>query len=63
MITEVNRRYIKQFGTVEKAIAEGYCIDWSPERITNTFNFGNGSIKDMKRYMNDNKGICVFIND
>lgn len=63
MITEVNKRYVKQYGTIERAIAEGYSIDWTPERINNTFNFGNGTMKDLKRYMNENKDLCVFIND
>lgn len=63
MIIEVNKSYIKQFGTAERAIAEGYCIDWTPERIVSAFNFGNGTMKDLKRYMNDNKGICIFISN
>lgn len=63
MIIEVNKKYIKQFGTVDRAIEEGYCVEWSPERIANAFNFGNGTMKDLKRYMNANKNECVFISN
>lgn len=30
---------------------------WTLERIRNAFNFGNGTLKDFRRYMNDNKHI------
>lgn len=33
---------------------------WDDERIKGAFNFGNGSWKDMKRYMDDNKGLAKF---
>ena len=62
MIIEVNKKYIKQFGTVQNAVKEGYCIEWNLERITNAFNCGNGTMKDLKRYIRDNSKICMFIN-
>ena len=34
--------------------------EWTLERIKNAFNYGHGSIKDFKRYMNDNKKYCNF---
>lgn len=47
--------------TREKAIKDGYIIEWSKEHIKNVFRFGNGTGKDLKRYMNDNKQYCVFV--
>jgi hypothetical protein len=63
MIREVNRKYVKQFGTAQKAIEEGYYIEWSSERIKNAFNGGKGTPNDLKRYMHDNKRICVFVDE
>lgn len=58
---EVNKKYIARYGTIEKAIEEGYFIDWTPERIKAAFNAGNGTMKDFKRYMNDNKQFCKYL--
>lgn len=33
---------------------------WDDERIKGGFNFGNGTWKDMERYMKDNKGLANF---
>lgn len=59
-IFEVNKRYIKELGSIEKAIQEGYCINWDKEKIKAAFNYGDGTIKDFKNYMDNNKKICVF---
>ena len=45
----------------QKAIADGYFIKWTEERIKNAFNNGNGTKADLKRYMKDNKQYCVFV--
>ena len=62
MILEIYQKYIKKFGSVNKAIEEGYFVEWNTERIIGAFNNGNGTKKDLKRYMNDNKKLCVFVN-
>ena len=61
MVIEVYRKNINQFGTVEKAIAEGYFIDWTVDRIREAFNNGNGTERDLKRYMDNNSHLCRFI--
>lgn len=53
---EISRKY----GDVKKAIAAGAFNIWDDERIKNAFNFGNGTIKDFKRYMDNNKQFCYF---
>lgn len=45
----------------QKAIADGYFLEWTKERIKNAFNNGNGTDADLKRYMKDNKQYCVFV--
>lgn len=59
-IFEVDRSYIKEFGSIERAIKEGYYTEWNEKNIKEGFNFGNGTIKDFKNYMNNNKNICVY---
>ena len=63
MIYEIDKKILKNEcnGNIEKAIIDGWFLDWNPERIKNAFSFGNGTEKDLKRYMNDNKGFCVFV--
>ena len=48
-------------GDYKTGIMEGFYTAWNDKRIKNAFNGGNGTIKDFKRYMNDNKNTCVFI--
>lgn len=43
------------------AIAAGLYIVRDDEFIKKAFNFGNGSRKDMNRYMQDNARFCVWI--
>jgi len=45
----------------QKAINDGYFIDWTDKRIKNAFNCGNGTEEDLKRYMQNNRQFCVFI--
>ena len=46
---------------LQKAIADGYFLIWTKERIKNAFNFGEGTEADLKRYMKDNKQYCIFV--
>lgn len=61
MIREIYKPYIKQDGSVEKVIENGFYIDWTPERIKNAFNFGNGTEKDLKKHIENNKCFCLFL--
>lgn len=45
----------------QKAINDGFFVDWTEERVKNAFNNGNGAETDLKRYMKDNKQYCVFV--
>lgn len=53
MIIEVCNDEINKQG-LKKAIADGWFTIWTPERIKNAFNFGNGTMKDFDRYRKDN---------
>ena len=61
MIREIYKPYIKQDGSIEKVIENGFYIDWTPERIKNVFNFGNGTEKDLKKHIENNKCFCLFL--
>lgn len=67
MIYEISKNILnKKYGgdspeTRQKAIDDGYFLEWTNERIKNAFNFGSGTEKDLKRYMKDNKQFCVFV--
>lgn len=67
MICEISKKILNEvYGgdtkeTREKAIKDGYFMEWTKERIKNAFKAGNGTEKDLKRYMNDNKQYCVFV--
>ena len=61
MIIEIYKPWIKIDGSVEETMRKGFYIEWTPERIKSAFNFGNGTEKDLKRYMNDNKNNCLFL--
>ena len=61
MIIEIYKPYIKLDGSIEKVIENGFFIEWTPERIKNAFNFGNGTEKDFKIYIQNNKNLCLFL--
>ena len=61
MIIEIYKPYIKLDGSIEKVIENGFFIEWTPERIKNAFNFGNGTEKDFKKYIQNNKNLCLFL--
>lgn len=45
---------------INEALKKGYYNEWNIERIKGAFNYGNGTIKDFKNYMNNNKCYCWF---
>jgi hypothetical protein len=36
-------------------------FEWTGEKIKGAFNFGHGTLKDLKRYMDDNKKYCQYV--
>lgn len=63
MILEIDRAELREYykGNIKRAIAEKGGLLWTPERIKHAFNFGNGTEKDLKRYMKDNNIYCIFV--
>lgn len=45
---------------VEISKTSGLKRIWTEEQIKGAFNFGNGTIKDFKNYMDNNKQFCIF---
>ena len=61
MIVEIYKQWARECGSIENAIKEGYGLEWTPERIKGAFNFGRGTEKDLKEWMERNKTLCYFI--
>lgn len=63
MILEIGKSYVRDFynGDLKECIKQGDGIDWTPEHIKAAFNSGNGTEKDLKRYMEDNKNHAYFV--
>ena len=45
----------------EQNFKNGLFNIWTMERIAGTFNFGNGTLKDFKTFMENNKQYVYFI--
>ena len=63
MILEAGKSYINKFysGDLKTAINDGAGILWTDEKIKAAFSFGNGTIKDLKNYINNNKKYVYFV--
>ena len=61
LVYEIPKRAVKNLGSVEKAIKNGYFVSWDDNRIKNAFNDGNGTINDFRRYVINNKQFCHYI--
>lgn len=63
MILEIGKSYINRFynGNLAEAIKQKDGILWTPEFIKGAFNNGNGSAKDLKKHINNNKKYCYFV--
>ncbi len=46
---------------VQKEYNNGWFQCWTMGKIKHGFNFGNGTIKDLKKYQKDNTQYCTFI--
>ena len=62
MIIEIDKGYLNEFynGDITKAYQRGDYLEWTPERIKRAFNFGNGTEKDLERYIRLNKQFAIF---
>lgn len=63
MILEMGKSYINKFydGDLQEATKNKDGFLWTDKRIKAAFNNGNGTAKDLKRYMQDNKHYCYFM--
>ena len=63
MILEIGKSYVRDFytGNLQECVQKRDGIDWMPERIKAAFNKRNGTEKDLKRYMEDNKKYSYFV--
>lgn len=61
ILVEVSNDHKRIYGTIKKAISEGYFMVWTPERIRGAFSNGHGTLKDFNRYKDDNRIFCTII--
>lgn len=61
-VLEISKDYLKECydGDISLLIGCKDGVIYDDERIKNTFNCGNGTISDFKRYLNDNKKFCYY---
>ena len=62
---EIDRAYLKEHykGNVSEYIRQerGFAFHWTEEKIKRAFNFGNGTMKDFKRFIHNNKKYSYFV--
>lgn len=61
-ILEISKKYLKDVYNGDISLCIG-CKDglvFDEKMIKNAFNFGNGTILDFKKYLNDNKKFCYY---
>ena len=63
MILEIGKSYINKFynGDIKTAIKNKDGILHTNEHIKNAFNCGNGTTKDQKNYIENNKKYVYFV--
>lgn len=61
-IAEINKKLLKQIfnGNIQAVIDNDYFILYDDEQIKKAFNSGNGTRKDLTRYINNNRCFCVY---
>lgn len=64
MIWEIGKDYLKKVynNDIEEAIKQADGMFWTDEWIRKVFKRGNGTYADLKRYMENNKKYCIFVN-
>ena len=58
---EIDKNDLRKHKSITEAIAAGDYIIRDDQFIVSAFNFGNGTKKDMNRYMKDNSVFCIWI--
>lgn len=63
MILEIGKSFVNNVysGDLKAAISDEAGILWTDEKIKAAFNNGNGSIKDLKNHINNNKKYAFFV--
>ena len=63
MILEIGKSFVNNVysGDLKAAIKDNAGILWTDEKIKAAFNFGSGTVKDLKRYINNNKKYAYFV--
>ena len=63
MIIEISKCYLKEFynNDIAEILKQKDGIFWTDARIKGAFNCGNGTESDLKKYMENNKKYCIFI--
>jgi hypothetical protein len=63
MILEIGKSYINKFysGNLNAAVKNKDGILWTDEKIKAAFNNGNGTIKDLKNHIENNKKYAHFV--
>ena len=61
-IAEINKKLLKQIfnGNIQAVIDNDYFILYDDEQIKKAFNSGNGTKKDLTRYINNNRCFSVY---
>ena len=50
--------------TAQENYKKGLWAEWTPKRIKGAFQFGDGTIDDLKRFARDNAGaVCIYDTD
>ena len=62
MIYEYDKKYLREHyhGNMAQMRYIGDTFNWTPERIKAAFNYGHGTIKDLRVYMENNTKYCIF---
>ena len=61
MIIEIYRPVLEKCGSVKEAMRRGLYTAWTPDKIKGSFNYGKGTVKDLKKYMDNNKTLLCFV--
>lgn len=63
MVLEIDKSYVNRFynGDVNEAVKNMDGNLWTDEKIKGAFNFGNGTKKHLKKYIENNKNYAYFI--
>lgn len=63
VVLEIGKGYLRKEynNNIKQALLNRDYLVWDKDRIKHAFNFGNGTEKDLKRYVKDNRQYCIFI--